>query len=78
MKNFYFQKITIKRIKNQRKIITKNIKKKDLLIGFVTDVITWIILLGLFAIYVIYQKVKIYFIAHQPEIVTKNYQKYYI
>jgi hypothetical protein len=40
MKNFYFQKITIKRIKNQKKITIKNIRIKDPLIGFAIDVIT--------------------------------------
>ena len=78
MKNFYFQKIPVKRIKNQKKIIIKNIKTKDPLIGFAIDAITWIIPSGHFVIYVIYQKVKIYFIAHQPEIVNKNYQMYYV
>ena len=71
MKNFYFQKIPIKRTKNQKKTTIKNIKIKDPLIGFVIDVITWIIHSGLFVIYVIYQKVKIYFIVPQPEIVNK-------
>ena len=71
-KNFYFRKIQ-KRTKNQRKIITKNIRKKDLLIGFVIDVITWIILLGLFAIYVIYQKVKMCFIISLWGIAIKHF-----
>ena len=71
MKNFYFQKITIKRIKNQKKITIKNIRIKDPLIGFAIDVITWIIPSGHFVIYVTYQKVKIYFIVPQPEIVNK-------
>jgi hypothetical protein len=40
MKNFYFQKITIKRIKNPKKITIKNTRIKGPLIGFAIDVIT--------------------------------------
>ena len=64
----YFQKILkkIKKIKNQ---IIKKLKKKGLLIGFVIDAITWIILLEYFVIYAIYLEMKINIIIQIWEIV---------
>ena len=67
MKKVYFQKM-LKRAKKRKKIIIRKIKRKDPLTGFVIDVIIWTILSERFAIYVIYQKVKMYSIIHPWEI----------
>ena len=48
----------LKKIKNRRKIIIKNIKIKDPLIGYAIDAIIWTILSELFVIYVTCQKAK--------------------
>ena len=67
MKKVYFQKI-LKRAKKRKKIIIRKIKRKDPLTGSAIDVIIWTILSERFAIYVIYQKVKMYSIIHAWEI----------
>ena len=67
MKNINLKKM-IKRKKKRKKILIRKIKRKDPLTGFAIDVIIWTILLELFAIYVIYQKVKMYSIIHAWEI----------
>ena len=72
MNNIYFLKILkkIKKIKNQ---IIKKLKKKDLLIGFVIDVKTWIIISEYFVIYAGYQEMKINFIIQIWEIAHRFY-----
>ena len=72
MNNIYFLKILkkIKKIKNQ---IIKKLKKKGLLIGFVIDAITWIILLEYFVIYANCQEMKINVIIQIWEIAHRLY-----